>query len=82
MKESCGVMYTRLSHALALVVATSLADGVDVAPVAFWLRMLLWVTVDFARTGKEEARVHTLCKAKHVEGAHHVGLQTENEKEN
>ena len=43
--------------ALGFVVDGALADGIDVAPVTFLLRMLERVAINFAGGGKHEARV-------------------------
>eukprot|EP00825_Cyclidium_porcatum_P046001 TRINITY_DN7135_c0_g1_i18.p2 TRINITY_DN7135_c0_g1~~TRINITY_DN7135_c0_g1_i18.p2 ORF type:complete len:288 (+),score=22.95 TRINITY_DN7135_c0_g1_i18:614-1477(+) len=59
---------------LAFVVAATRADGVDVAPVTFALRMDGRVAVDLAGRGLEDARAQTLGQAEHVDGAMHAGL--------
>ena len=53
----------RLGEALGLVVDAADADGVDVAPVVFALRMAFGVAVDFAGAGEEKARALCLGQA-------------------
>jgi hypothetical protein len=60
--------------ALALVVAAARADRIDVAPIAFGLRMDVGIAVDLAGRGLEDARAHPLGEAKHVDRAKHAGL--------
>ena len=59
-----------LGDSLALVVARSGANAVDVTPVVLSLRVLLWVTVDLGGGRDEESRLGSLGKTKHVEGTH------------
>jgi len=68
------VHHQRFGDALALVVTRSHPDRIDVAPVAFGLRMLLRVAIDFAGRGQQDARVDPLGQAQHVDRAHHAGL--------
>ena len=63
-----------LGDSLSLVVTCSGTDTVDVTPVFFSLRVLLWVTVDFRGGGDEESSLCSLGKTEHVEGTHERGL--------
>jgi len=63
-----------LGDSLSLVVTCSGTDTVDVTPVVFSLRVLLWVTVDFRGGGDEESSLGSLGKTEHVEGTHERGL--------
>ena len=60
--------------ALAFVVAGANADRVDLAPVAFGLRVLFRVAIDFAGRGLQDARLDSLGQPEHVDGAMHAGL--------
>ena len=53
----------RLGEALGFVVDAADADGIDVAPVVFALRMLLRVAVDLAGAGQQEAGFLALGQA-------------------
>lgn len=64
----------RFCAALAFVVAATRADGIDVAPVAFALRMDGRVAIDLAGRGLEDARAQALGQAEHVDGTMHTGL--------
>ena len=63
-----------LGDSLSLVVTCSGTDTVDVTPVVFSLRVLLWVTVDFRGGGDEESSLGSLGKTEHVEGTHERSL--------
>ena len=62
-------------ESLGLVVDAADADRVDVAPVAFGLRMLQRVAVNFAGAGEQEAGVVVLGEAERVVGAERTDLQ-------
>src|SRR6056297_3200843 len=55
--------------ALALIVAGAWADGIDVAPVAFGLRVNFWIAVDFTGRSLEDLALETLGQAQHVDCA-------------
>src|SRR5262249_34557305 len=58
------VVEERLGTALALVITTTDADGVDVAPVVFALRVLFGIAVDLAGAGLEDAGPGALGQTK------------------
>ena len=60
--------------ALAFVVAGTRADGVDLAQVAFGLRMDFGVAVDLAGGGLKDLRASALGQPQHVDRAMHAGL--------
>ena len=60
--------------ALAFVVAGTHADRIDIAPVAFGLRMLHRIAVDFTCGSLENAATQALGQAEHVDRAVHRGL--------
>ena len=62
------------SAALAFVVAGAQADGVDLAPVAFGLRMHFRVAVDLAGGGLKDASLGALGQPQHVDCAMYAGL--------
>src|SRR5439155_3031782 len=47
---------------------------VYIAPVSFRLRMDLRVTINFRSRSLQNARMYPLGQTKHIDGAHHVGL--------
>src|SRR5215831_16706504 len=59
---------------LALVIAGAYADRVYMAPVCLSLRVLFRIAVHFAGGSEQDSRVHALCHAEHVDGAHDAGL--------
>lgn len=59
-----------LGDSLALVVACSGTDAVDVTPVVLSLRVLLGVTVDLGGRGDEESGLGSLGETEHVERTH------------
>jgi len=63
-----------LGNSLSLVITCSGTDTVDVTPVFFSLRVLLWVTVDFRGGSDEETGLGSLGETEHVEGTHERGL--------
>ena len=63
-----------LGAALAFVIAGARADGIDVAPIALALRMDERVAIDLGGGGLQDARMHPLGEAQHVDGAMHAGL--------
>mmetsp|Transcript_16528 Transcript_16528/g.47447 ORF Transcript_16528/g.47447 Transcript_16528/m.47447 type:complete len:288 (+) Transcript_16528:331-1194(+) len=63
-----------LGHALALVVASTGSQCVDVSPIGFGLRVNRRVSVDFRRRCQQHTGLDALGKAEHVEGAHRTGL--------
>jgi hypothetical protein len=63
-----------LGDSLSLVITCSGTDTVDVTPVLFSLRVLLWVTIDFRGGGDEETGLGSLGETEHVEGTHERGL--------
>lgn len=63
-----------LGNSLALVVAGSGTDTVDMAPVLLTLRVLFGVAVDLGRRGDEESRLGSLGKTQHIECTHERGL--------
>lgn len=58
-----------LANALAFVVAGPRALAVDMAPVCFFLRVLLWIAVDFRSRGEQETGLDSLGQPKHVVGS-------------
>ena len=64
-----------LGHTLALVVARTGADTVDVTPVVLALGVLLGVAVDLGGRGDEEASLGTLGKTEHVHGTEEGRLE-------
>ena len=65
----------RLGAALALVVAAARADRVHVAPVALGLRVHLGIAVHLGRRRLQDARLHALGEAQHVDRAVHARLR-------
>jgi len=63
-----------LGAAFTLVVTGSYADGVDVAPVVFLLRMNSGISVDLTGGGLQDSGVNSFCQPQHVDGAHDAGL--------
>ncbi len=63
-----------LGHALAFVVATAEADGIDVAPVFFFLGMDLGIAVDLGGRGQKDAGLDPFGQPQHVEGPQDIGL--------
>src|SRR6056297_22610 len=55
--------------ALALIVAGAWADGIDVAPVAFGLRVNFWIAVDLTGRSLEDLALEALGQAEHVDCA-------------
>ena len=60
--------------AFAFVVARTDADGIDVAPIVFFLRMNQRIAVDFRSGGLENAGLGASGKTEHSDCAHHRGL--------
>lgn len=60
--------------AFALVVAGAQANGIDVAPVRFWLGVHGGVAVDLAGRGLKDFGPDPFGQAEHVDGAMHAGL--------
>ena len=63
----------RFREPLALVVATALADRVDIAAIRLPLRMLLRVAIRLARGGEQEAGALRLRQFEQMVGAERVG---------
>src|SRR5262249_37849350 len=68
------VGHQRLRETLAFVVTGTQTDGIDIAPVAFRLRMDQRVAINFRRRRLKDARAHALRETEHVDGAHDAGL--------
>ena len=64
----------RFRTALAFVVAGPRPDRIDVAPVAFRLRVHFRVAVDLGGGGLQDAGAGALGQPQHVDGAMHDGL--------
>ena len=64
----------RFRAALALVVAGARTQRVDVAPVAFRLRVDAGIAVHFGRGGLEHLGPGALGQSEHVDGADHARL--------
>lgn len=64
----------RLGAALAFVVAGARPDRVDIAPVALGLRMDRGIAVDLGGGGLQDACLHPLGKAEHVDRSRDAGL--------
>jgi len=56
------------------IVTSSGTDTVDVTPVVFSLRVLLWVTVDLGSGSDEESSLGSLGETEHVQGTHETSL--------
>ena len=63
-----------LGAALALVIAGARADGIDVAPVTFGLRMNFGIAVDLAGRSLKDLAFEALGQPQHVDRAMHRGL--------
>src|SRR3989344_8062159 len=61
----------RFRAAFALVVATAGPYRIDIAPIAFGLRVDSRVAVNFARRGLQDFGTDTLGESEHVDGAYH-----------
>ena len=68
----------RLGEALGFVVDAARADRVDVAPVAFLLRMLQRIAVDLRGGRDDEARVLRLCEPQRLVRAERADFQRGN----
>lgn len=56
-----------LRAALAFIIARARSDGVNVPPVALWLRMDRWVAIDFGGRGLHDPRLYPFGEAQHVD---------------
>ena len=68
------VEHKRFGAALALIVAASYADGVNVTPGCFCLGVNLRVTVNFACAGLKNSGAASFCKTEHVNNTHNRGF--------
>jgi len=64
----------RLGAALAFVITTANAHGIDFAPIALGLGVHFRVSVDLAGTCLKNLCMSSFGKSKHVDGTMHIGL--------
>src|SRR5437773_2034261 len=65
----------RLCGSLALVVASTGADWVDVTPIVLSLRMDFRISVHLRSGGQQDPRLSPLGQAKHIDRAMHGSLR-------
>ncbi|BAS71812.1 Os01g0315850, partial [Oryza sativa Japonica Group] len=63
----------RFSCALALIIAASNTNGVDIAPVSLHLRVLEGISIYLTGAGEEKFCPNPLGQSKHVQCPNHVG---------
>ena len=63
-------VHHRLRNALSLVVASPNSNCIHIAPVRLGLGVNLRVSVDFASASQQDASLHPLSKAQHVDRPH------------
>src|SRR5689334_15070728 len=61
--------------AFTLVVAGAGTYGIDIAPVAFLLRVNAGVAIDLRSRGLQDLRLHALGEPEHVDSAEHADLR-------
>ena len=66
------VHHQSFGHALSFVVTAPGADGVDIPPVVFGLRIDLGVAVDLGCGGQEDAGFDALGHAQHIQSPHDI----------
>lgn len=47
-------------------------DGVDIAPIIFFLRMLQRISIHLTGTRKQKPGSHSLCQPQHIQCTHHI----------
>ena len=65
----------RSSTAFALVLTGPRTDRVDITPIAFFLRVHCRVAINFRGRGLQDARLHALGEAQHIDRAVDAGLR-------
>jgi hypothetical protein len=68
------VEHQRLGAALAFVIAATQPDRIHVAPIVLFLGMFRRIAVNLRRRRLQDARLHALRKAEHIDGAVHTRL--------
>ncbi len=51
-------------------------DGVDIAPIIFFLRMLQRISIHLTGACKQKPSSHSLCQPQHIQCTHHICFVT------